>query len=438
MKKRYFLTSVFLFFILCSCGNGPMETTTVATDDDIIIASEEAEPEIYTGTGDWTSGLFESSSIIYNNKLAMVAAEMSKAAEDNSSEGILRLLSDYRLYACEAYNYGDSAAFVIGQDNLYINGRETTILVIVARGTQTIPEQIGDAFRGGEQPFLDQIVWNNVYDFEEKIWKELDSYIEKYPSLKTESDLKILVTGHSLGGAAANTIGARFTYGVGQGEWWSDKVSKDDIYVYTFGAIKVLAGDRNVSEGFENIHNVYSKYDSFGPDGNLGYLYVSSPNAKFGHTEIFDQLNVNEEAFSCNNHLMENYIKALEQKYVTCSREDYEEKIADLPADDAVNSNVDDQYTAFEDFAIEGKWKSIGTYGFGQAQPGAIVIFDGTHCNFYSPSDTYALYQEDGVWRLDCTDFLFAITVSFTVEIVDNDNIHIYYGTDVTELKRVN
>ena len=77
------------------------------------------------------------------------------------------------------------------------------------------------------------------------------------------------------------------------------------------------------------------------------------------------------------------------------------------------------------------------SYGFGQAQPGAIVAFDEIHCNFYSPSDTYALYQEDGKWRLDCTDFLFANTVSFTVEIIDNNNIDIYYGTNVTELRRV-
>ena len=116
------------------------------------------------------------------------------------------------------------------------------------------------------------------------------------------------------------------------------------------------------------------------------------------------------------------------------------EAVPDELIDDGTNTDHVDNLDAAEvsDFYLEGKWKSVGDYGFGQAQPGAIVVFDGVHCNFYSPSDTYALYQEDGQWRLDCTDFLFAVTVSFTVEVINNDHIYVYYGSDPTELKRVN
>lgn len=89
-------------------------------------------------------------------------------------------------------------------------------------------------------------------------------------------------------------------------------------------------------------------------------------------------------------------------------------------------------------FAIEGSWKSVGDYGFGQAQPGAVVIFDGTNCNFFSPNDTYAFYQENGEWRLDCTSMLFSDTMSFQVEIEDNNNIDIYSDSYVTKLKRIN
>ena len=116
----------------------------------------------------------------------------------------------------------------------------------------------------------------------------------------------------------------------------------DNIYVYTFGAIKVLTTESNVRTGYENIHNVY-----------------------------------------------------------------------------------------------KGTWKSVGSYGFGQAQPGAIVTFDGTHCNFFSPYDTYAFYQDNGQWRLDCTSFLFSETLSFQVEIIDVDLINIYYGSTCTELRRI-
>ena len=89
-------------------------------------------------------------------------------------------------------------------------------------------------------------------------------------------------------------------------------------------------------------------------------------------------------------------------------------------------------------FAIEGSWKSVGDYGFGQAQPGAIVVFDGTNCNFFSPNDTYAFYKENVEWRLDCTSMLLSDTMSFRVEVIDYDNIDRYSDSYVTKLKRVN
>lgn len=87
-------------------------------------------------------------------------------------------------------------------------------------------------------------------------------------------------------------------------------------------------------------------------------------------------------------------------------------------------------------FEIEGKWKSVGSYGFGQAQPGNIVSFDGTHCNFYSPADTYALRNEDGNYYLDVTGLL-ADSMTFSVEVVNKDNIKLSYGGSTTELQRV-
>ena len=42
-------------------------------------------------------------------------------------------------------------------------------------------------------------------------------------------------------------------------------------------------------------------------------------------------------------------------------------------------------------FAIEGKWKSVGNTGFGQAQPGSIVNFNGTNCNFFSRTHMHSI-----------------------------------------------
>lgn len=97
----------------------------------------------------------------------------------------------------------------------------------------------------------------------------------------------------------------------------------------------------------------------------------------------------------------------------------------------------DYDYTFISGFSIEGKWKSVGDSGFGQAQPGAIVTFDGTNCNFFSSKDTYALYQDGDTYKLDVTSYLFADTLTFTVNTVDEDHIVITSGQTVTELERV-
>ena len=106
------------------------------------------------------------------------------------------------------------------------------------------------------------------------------------------------------------------------------------------------------------------------------------------------------------------------------------------PADNAPTQS-ESSVEAVSSFSIVGTWKSSGESGFGQAQPGAIVVFDGANCNFFSPMDTYAFYMEDGVYRLDLTSFLFADNLSFTVKIIDENQIEVNTGSSPTILKRV-
>lgn len=89
-------------------------------------------------------------------------------------------------------------------------------------------------------------------------------------------------------------------------------------------------------------------------------------------------------------------------------------------------------------FTIEGKWKNTGSYTFGQAQSGSIVSFDGTNCNVFSPRDTYAFYRDGSDYKLECTSLLFSQNVTFTVKVVDQDHMQIYYGSNCLEMTRVN
>ena len=88
-------------------------------------------------------------------------------------------------------------------------------------------------------------------------------------------------------------------------------------------------------------------------------------------------------------------------------------------------------------FRLEGKWKNVGAYTFGQVQSGAIVVFDGKNCNVFSPKDTYAFYKDGSDYKLECTSLLFSETLTFRVKIVDKDHINIYYGSNYLEMSRV-
>lgn len=546
MKVKFFpiILSLLMCLSLCACG-GQSATTDAMGNNNVVV-----DREGYMENGSvWSSELFENPSTNFNNNLALVAAEMSDKAEDMTGLGIKKLFSEYGISNCETYNYEyrGTSAFAIGYDTLPIKGEDTMVLIIVARGTMRVEEMVGDVLKGEPQDFLDQTVCGNVYDFEEQIWDGIEEYLKKHPEPMNAERLKILITGHSLGGAAANMTAARFTRFAELDRWWSDLADKDDIYAYTFGAIKVLDMEDNVSDGYENIHNIYNYYDSYGPNGNYKITNASSPNAKFGHTELYylyadENSGMNPLEGKCESHKMGNYKTALEkfkedQTFInlTCSRMDgelsqegtgveesaedewgsefikgtwknvgtttfgqaqsgsiivfddtycnyyspkdtyevYREENGewslycvslgfnetlrfrlDIIDDDTVDiyygseavrleritqdtETIEEPQATMDDFMIEGSWRSVGSEGFGQAQPNATVTFDGTHCNFYSPRDTYAFYQDDGKWKLDCTSLLFSETLTFTVEVIDADSINVYYGSGCTELRRI-
>lgn len=113
-----------------------------------------------------------------------------------------------------------------------------------------------------------------------------------------------------------------------------------------------------------------------------------------------------------------------------------EEPTKNKKATEYFEAETKKNYLSVSDYSIVGKWKNIGEYTFGQAQKGAIIIFDGMNCNFFSPRDTYAFYKSGDNFRLDCTSPL-ADTVSFTVKIIDENNIDVFNGSNIVELTRV-
>lgn len=215
-------------------------------------------------------------------------------------------------------------AFSIASMQMPINGVETDILYITLRGTNNpITEGREDIVTAAEKYFYGYSAYNYVWEFEEDVFAGLADYQKLHPELGFRP-MKILVTGHSLGGAAANLVAARLNHD----EWYADAVTTDDIYCYTFGAIdsifnvqaalkaieKIKENGLNIdlseaerllqdnweeypiTEKYENIINIYNLLDTFGPVtrgiGSLINTAACSGYGKFGIILLFsDDMN---------------------------------------------------------------------------------------------------------------------------------------------------
>lgn len=273
--------------------------------------------------------IFSKKSYQYDNRIADVTAYLCDKAGSKNDLSIKEAYDKLGLEDIKTYNYDwdelngldvlSQNAYSFGHKSIKVHGEKTELLVVTARGSVKLREYIKDYIKGDKINFLDQTVYENTYEFYSDICKNLEDYIIDN-KLNEEDSIKMLITGYSLGGAAANLVAADLKYNAYQ---LGLNISTDDIYAYTFGAIKTLTTDDNVSLGYEYIHNIYNEYDSFGPKGNWGNLKASSPNAKFGHTDIYDlgEEKYKEEGLSTANHDIKNYRNDITNGKVKCLQE---------------------------------------------------------------------------------------------------------------------
>ena len=307
---------------------GNQDTNEMINDDGLMNQAYET----------WDDNMLNQSSYSYNHNVARLSAKIAKDAYD---EATLKntIKNDLGFSNIQTYNYGSIEAkkldydrgncFAISHKNVNESGENATILFIVARGTKADEnpgELLGDYFKSDRKdlyfgnnennyhPMLNCSIYDNIYDFYEQIEKGVKDYIEKFPEIKSDKNIKVLLTGHSLGGAAVNLYAAKLIDDIKHNNSINEYIKQEAVFTYTFGAITVIKNViNNYERGYENIFNIYNYYDSFGPHGNYALTYASSPYKKFGYTLIYndDRLYFEENGMSNNNHKMENYMSAL-------------------------------------------------------------------------------------------------------------------------------
>jgi hypothetical protein len=166
---------------------------------------------------EWGWNLFSTDSYSYDNRLAIAGLILSAASQNGSSQCDNSLRS-LEFGSTEHYNYGDfdGTGHSIAVRKVMFNDEIYNIFAVVIKGTTSIDDVINDIRQKG---FTDSA--NTVYE-------NLTKYMETYYKTNDKDYIKnqnniFFVTGHSLGGASANLLGAKL----------SDYAERPKIYVYT-------------------------------------------------------------------------------------------------------------------------------------------------------------------------------------------------------------
>lgn len=284
--------------------------------------SEEEEtgiPVSYAGaTVDFKESLLEKSAYEYDNELATLGAMLCMAAGRGEQE-ICQLFYQLGIEDAniENFNYGGENAFSIAHLPIRLNGEEMNLMFIVVRGSVVDREFIGDHFAKANREFLGYMAYDYVEDFEKKVWEAVKEYANGHEDLY-DKPRTFFITGHSLGGATANLITALANNPETGNSWIFMDTDVSRIFTYTYGAIDSIDVKTPVVDGYENIHNIYNFYDTFGPNG--WPIFTASGNSgkgKFGHIDQFGHP-YTTNPFSCDNHLIENYLSSIVEGAISC------------------------------------------------------------------------------------------------------------------------
>jgi len=147
----------------------------------------------------------------------------------------------------------------------------TTVIAVRLAGTST---QIGTAYLSylAYLPYHGYLVHAGFKAYADRVWAELDAFIAEHGS----TNIKLLITGHSMGAACANLLGLRLADESSIGGWAIDAA---DVYIYGFESPAVHIGA--LGRGGKPIANVFNAVNT------ADFLIHIAPGQRFGATYRF-------------------------------------------------------------------------------------------------------------------------------------------------------
>ena len=201
----------------------------------------------------WNLDAFTSpSSSTYSNYLANLSALLSASAYGYSNvRRSLRNLgfSDITPNNYNVSNYG-TVAFTLAHKKLIVGGKIETLVAVVIRGT--VGSKIGPEWRSNYK------AWPKFNGYHSGFWdcyvnlnSNLNIYTNNVVNPVDSNSLRMLVTGHSRGAAAANILGEHLNT--------STQININNLHVYTFACPYTKMG--GISIGYSNIFNIINIHD---------------------------------------------------------------------------------------------------------------------------------------------------------------------------------
>lgn len=129
-----------------------------------------------------------------------------------------------------------------------MNGKECNIVFVIVRGTTG--SEWGSNFETGDDMIHEGF---NGASF------DIMKYIEKTLQPLNSNKTKILITGHSRGGAVSNILTAKIDDKLGKGVF--SNMSKEDVFGYTFATPNVSKSSTTNDEKYSNVINIVNPED---------------------------------------------------------------------------------------------------------------------------------------------------------------------------------